>query len=44
MKVVLYSSAKTGERSEKYSDQNLMVVCSRRGLEKLDVVRPLNAQ
>ena len=42
--VVLYGSATTGERSEKYSDYNLMVVCSSLGLEELDLIRPLTAR
>ncbi len=31
--VVLYGSKNTGERSERYSDYNVMVVCRRLGLE-----------
>ena len=39
--VLLYGSATTGERSEKYSDYNLMVVCARLSLEELKCIRPL---
>lgn len=39
--VVLYGSTTSGERNEKYSDYNLMVVCRKLGLEELDAMRPL---
>lgn len=42
--VVLYGSATTGERSERYSDYNVMVVCRQLGLEELELIRPLAAR
>ncbi len=39
--VVLYGSAAAGERSEKYSDFNVLVVCTRLGLDELDLIAPL---
>ncbi len=42
--VILYGSATTGERSEKYSDYNLMVVCTQLGRVELDLIRPLTVR
>ncbi len=42
--VILYGSATTGERSEKYSDFNLLVVCVELSLEELDKIRPLTTR
>ncbi len=40
--VALYGSAAVGERSERYSDYNLLVVCARLGFEELSSIRPLS--
>ena len=44
LSVALYGSAAAGERSEKYSDYNLLVVCARLGFEELSSIRPLSAR
>ncbi len=42
--VVLYGSAAVGERSEKYSDFNVLVVCDRLGIEELNLIGPLTQE
>ena len=42
--VVLYGSAAAGERSESYSDYNVMVVCEKLGVEELDLLSPLTSE
>lgn len=39
--VILYGSAATGDRSEKYSDYNVLVVCTRLGQSELDAIEPM---
>ncbi|MCH6259086.1 nucleotidyltransferase domain-containing protein [Puniceicoccaceae bacterium K14] len=39
--VVLYGSAASGDHSERYSDYNVLVVCSRLGHAELDAIEPL---
>lgn len=40
--VVLYGSAAAGERSESYSDFNVLVVSTRLGIEELNAIAPLS--
>lgn len=42
--VVLYGSAAAGERSERYSDYNVLVVCRALSLEVLDRLSPLTKE
>ncbi|MEM9159198.1 MAG: hypothetical protein AAGB46_09125 [Verrucomicrobiota bacterium] len=42
--VVLYGSAAAGERSEAYSDYNVMVVCRKLGIDELDLLSPLTSE